>query len=296
MTSQITDYKKPLYILTWLETALRKEWQKYVATPVTADLMPTHEVAQAWGYVVAGYFLLEQGFKAVLHARAKVPLKTHALSVLFAELPPNDQDLLRAHYDDFRQTFPGMQAFPLVTLDDFLVNLDGAQNDQGHFVGSLDWRYFLTEETGGQPIPRVSINIMHETAYGSVRLLESIHKGSNEARRYTYSWRLHRTRAQHSRDWLTVQMNSPRWNRGHDRLEILWGPDYSDRYDYFVVEGDRVRSCFAPLPNADELEFPIVDKRAELEAFDPEEGFRSIGVTLNRSADPPEAASPHVMY
>lgn len=137
---------------------------------------------------------------------------------------------------------------------------------------------------------------MHETAYGTVRLLESIHKGNNEARRYTYSWRLYRKRAQHSRDWLTVQMNSQRWSQGHDRLEILWGPDYSGRYDYFVVEGDHVRSCFAPLPNADELEFPIVDKRAELEAFDPEEGFRSIGVTLNRSAEPPEPESRHVMY
>ena len=48
-------------------------------------------VAQAWGYVVAGYFLLEQGLKAVLYVRGVEPPKTHALSVLFAELSAEDQ-------------------------------------------------------------------------------------------------------------------------------------------------------------------------------------------------------------
>ena len=39
MTDKIT-FRKPLRVLTWLEAALKKEWQKYSATPVTPDLMP----------------------------------------------------------------------------------------------------------------------------------------------------------------------------------------------------------------------------------------------------------------
>ena len=62
MTDKIT-YKKPLYVSAWLNAALKKEWQKYAATPVTPDMMPGHEAAQAWGFVVAGYFLIEQGLK-----------------------------------------------------------------------------------------------------------------------------------------------------------------------------------------------------------------------------------------
>ena len=295
MTGQ-TTYKKPLYVLAWLEAALKKEWQKYSTSPVTPDLMPSHEAAQAWGYVVAGYFLLEQGFKAILHIRGKKPPKVHALSVLFAELPADDQGQLGTHYDDFRHTFPGMRSFPLETLDDFLVNLDGAQNSRGHYVGSFDWRYFLTEEGTGTSMPLVSINVMHEIVYGCAVLFESIHKGNDDAGRFTYSWRLRRNRSRHHRDWLTVQMNSPEWGEEGDRLTILWGPDYSGRYDYLVFEGDRIRSFFAPLPNADDVELRVVDKRSEIESFDPEEGFRRIGVTVHGSARRQDPEFRHVMY
>ena len=295
MTPRVT-YKKPLYVLSWLEAALKKEWQKYSANPVTPDLMPGHEAAQAWGYVVAGYFLLEQGFKAILHLRGKKPPKVHALSVPFAELPPDDQDQLRAHYHDFRHTFSGMRSFPLETLDDFLVNLDGARNSRGHYVGSFDWRYFLTEEGTGTVMPLVSINIMHEIVYGCAVLFESIHKGNDDARRFTYSWRLRRNRSRHHSDWLMVQMNSPEWGQGGDRLVILWGPDYMNRYDYLVFEGDLIRSFFAPLPDAEETELTIVDKRSEMESFDPEEAFRRIGVTVRRSPKRLNPESRHVMY
>lgn len=295
MTDRIT-HKKPLYVLAWLEAALKKEWQKYFATPVTPDLMPGHEVAQAWGYVVAGYFLLEQGLKAILHVRGKEPPKTHALSVLFAELSQDDQDVLRAYYDDFRHTFSGMRSFPLGTLDDFLVNLDGAQNRRGHYVGSFDWRYYPTEQGIGASMPLVSIHVMHEIVYGCVMLVRSIHKGNDDAGRFTYSWRLRRSRSRHHRDWLMVQMNSPGWGQEGDRLEILWGPDYGDRYDYLVFEGDRIRSFFAPLPNAEATELAIVDKRSEIDSFDPEEGFRSIGVSVSRSAKRRDPESRHLMY
>ena len=94
-------------------------------------MVPGHEAAQGWGYVVAGYFLIEQGLKVVLHVRGVEPPKMHAMAVLFAELPEEDQDVLRAYYDDFRHTFPGMSSFPLATLDEFLVNLDGTRDSPG---------------------------------------------------------------------------------------------------------------------------------------------------------------------
>ena len=295
MTDKIT-YKKPLYVHAWLDTALKKEWQKYTTTPVMPDMVPGHELAQAWGYVVAGYFLIEQGLKAVLHVRDAEPPKTHAQSVLFEALPAEDQDVLRAYYNDFRHTFPGMTSFPLATLDEFLVNLDGEQNRRGHYIGSFDWRYFLTEEGSGASMPRVSINVMHEIVYGCVQLVRSIDKEDDAAGGATYSWRLRWKRSNRYQDWLTVRMNSPGWGQEGDRLEILWGPGYGDRYDYLVFEGNRIRSFFARLPNAQETELPIVDNRSELDSFDPEEGFRSIGVTVSPPPQRLDPESHHVMY
>ena len=220
----------------------------------------------------------------------------HALSVLFAELPPDDQDQLRPHYHDFRHTFPGMRSFPLETLDDFLVNLDGARNSRGHYIGSFDWRYFLTEEGTGTSRPLVSINVMHEIVYGCAVLFESIHKGNDDAGRFTYSWRLRRHRWRHHRDWLMLRMNTPGWGQEGDRLEILWGPDYMNRYDYLVFQGDRIRSSFAPLPDAEKTELAVVDKRSEIESLDPEEGSRRIGVTEHGSARRRDPEFRHIMY
>ena len=295
MTDKIS-YKEPLYVWAWLDTALKKEWQKYAATPVTPDMVPGHEAAQGWGYVVAGYFLIEQGLKAVLHVRGVEPPKTHALVVLFAEVPGEDQDVLRAYYDDFRHTFSGMSSFPLATLDEFLVNLDGTRDSRGHYIGSFDWRYFLTEERSGTSMPLVSINVMHEIVYGCVQLVRSIDKRGDKASGATYSWRLRWRRSRLQQDWLTVRMNSPGWGNEGDRLEILWGPGYGSRYDYLVFEGGRIRSFFAPLPNSDKVELSVVDKRGELESFAPEKGFRSIGVTVSFPARRRDPESRHLMY
>ena len=293
MTEKIT-YKDSRYVLTWLDTALKKEWQKYTATPVTPDMIPGHDTAQAWGYVVAGYFLIEQGLKAVLHMRGGEPPKIHALSGLFTKLPAEDQNVLREYYDDFRHAFPGMSSFPLTMLDDFLENLDGGRNSQGRHIGSFDWRYFLTEEGRGASMPLVSINVMHEIVYGCVNLIESIHKGDNKAAEAIYSWRLQWSREEFHEDWLTVRMNSSGWGKEGDRIEILWGPDYDGRHDYLVFKGDKLQLFFGPLPKADEVELPMIDKRSELESFDPVEGFRSIGVSFPERRQKPEVY--HIMY
>ncbi|MCY4420955.1 MAG: hypothetical protein OXC42_06855 [Gammaproteobacteria bacterium] len=295
MTNKIT-YKEPLYVWAWLDTALKKEWEKYEAKPVMPDEVPGHDLAQAWGYVIAGYSLIEQGFKAVLYVRSINPPKTHVLSVLFAKLPKEDQDVLRMFYDDFRHTFSGMGSFPLETLDQFLVNLDGGRNNRGQHIGSFDWRYFLTEEGSGASMPRVSINVMHEIVYGCVQLIMSIHEGNFNASKATYSWRLRWKRTKIEQDWLTVRMNSPDWRQEGDRIEILWGPDYGNRYDYLMFKDGQIRGFFAPLPNTEEAELSVVDKRSELISFDSKEGFRSIGVTMNRSAKLRDSEPRHVMY
>ena len=289
-------YKEPLYVWAWLDTALKKEWEKHALCPVKPDMVPGHEVAQAWGYVVAGYFLLEQGLKAVLYVRGRKPAKTHVLSVLFAELPEVDQRVLGTYYDDFRHGFRDMRSFPLATLEEFLVNLDGARNAQGQHVGSFDWRYFLTEEGSGGSIPLVSVNVMHEIIYGCVQLVRSIDKGDGNGGGATYSWRLRWHRSTVFDDWLMVRMNSPGWDMEVDRLEILWGPGYGDRYDYLVFQKGQIKSYFAPLPKVDEISLPVVDKRGEIASFDVEEGFRNIGITVNRPAKRREPESGHIMY
>ena len=181
-------YKELHEIIIWLDTALNLEWQKYAATPVRPDLDPDHMVAQGWGYVITGYSLIEQGLKAVLHLCGVEPPKTHVLSDLYTRLPSENQEVLRAFYDDFRHTFPGMHAFPLTTLDKYLVNLDGVKNSRDRYFGATDWRYFLTEEKSGGSMPRVSVNVMHEVVYGCTRIVESIYKADDQADRHTYSW------------------------------------------------------------------------------------------------------------
>ena len=112
--------------------------------------------------------------------------------------------MLQAYYDDFRHTFPGMSSFPLATLDEFLANLDGERNSRGHYVGSFDWRYFLTEEARGTSMQRVSINVIHEVVYGCVQLVGAIDNGDYSAGGTTYSWRLRWKRSECYNDWLTV--------------------------------------------------------------------------------------------
>ena len=273
-----TIYKPPFEIVTWLNMALKMEKKKYSTVPVPPDMSPDAEAAQAWGYVLAGYFLMEQGFKAVLHMRGGTPPKTHALHGLFAALPTEDQDVLKVYYDDFFHASPNMNSFPLTTLEEFLKNLDGANDTRDRHIGSFDWRYFLIEKSSSPSMPLVCIDFMHEVVYACVWLIESIHKRDNKGDRGTYSWRLRRKRAWRYHDWLTVRMNSPGWEQEGDRLEILWGPDYKGRYDFCVFQGGRQKIFFQPLPKPEEIKITQIDKRKEIESFDSEEGLRSIGV------------------
>ena len=289
-------YKDADRIITWMDAALEMEWQKFEVTPVKPDMLPGFELAAGWGYVVAGYFLMEQGLKAVLNFRDIDPPKTHVLSCLFNKLHVRDRKVLKAYYDDFYHTFTGMSSYPFATLEGFLENLDGGRNNFGRLTGSFDWRYFLTEVGSGTSMPIVSINVMHEFVYGCVRLVESIWKNDAEADRATYSWRLQWERCELHIRWLSDRMNSPGWGQEGDRVEILWGPGYDDRYDCLEFKDDSYLWHFAPLPNAEETKISMVDKRQELESFDPEKGFWSHGTAISKPARRHEPEPRHVMY
>ena len=101
-TNQTIDFKDALWITAWLDTALEKE--KYEKCPVKSDLLPGHEAAQAWGYVVAGYFLVEESFKVLLYLRGKKVPPKHSLTMLFNLFEPGDKKILREYYSDYRAT------------------------------------------------------------------------------------------------------------------------------------------------------------------------------------------------
>ena len=279
-TNQQIQFKDPRWVIAWLETALRAEQKKYEQCPVLPDMVPGHESAQAWGYVVAGYFLLEESFKALLYLRAKqVPTK-HSLTMLFDLLEPDDKDVLREYYSDYRATIGGHRAnFPFTKLDEFLENLDGDPNRQGtDHLGSFDWRYFLIEENRSQNMPFVSIDYLHEVTYGCNLIAHDAHYRNFNPRQHTHSWRMRRSRQAKYQAWLTVRMNSDGWGELPDRLEILWGPDYWGRHDLLLFKEGSTHLYISELPEACQL--PIDDKRTELEEFNEEQGYKSIGITV----------------
>lgn len=267
-TDQTIKFKDPLWILKWLDTALEKEKGKYQKCPVIPDMVPGHDAAQGWGYVVAGYFLVESAFKALMFARdeKKVP-KTHSLSSLFKMLSDSDQAILREYYCDFKATIGGMaesSLFPI--LDDFLQNLDGDQDARGNHFGSFDWRYFLIEEQRSKEMPIVSVDYLHEVVFGCICILEYAYNGLSEPILHTRSWRLHNDRVHKYRAWLTVRMNTEGWDELGDRLEILWGPDYRGRYDFYLIRGAGGQLRFSQIPQ--DVAYPVINKMEEIETFD----------------------------
>ena len=210
MANQPINFKDPLWITVWLETALKKEQEKYKKCPVMPDLIPDYTAAEAWGYVVAGYFLVEESFKALLYLCGKqVPTK-HSLTILLNLFEAGDKGSLREFYTDYRETIGGgASLFPFKTLDDFLANLDGDPNKRGDdYIGSFDWRYFLIEKRQSEKMPRVSVEFLHEVAYGCICIVKHALKCKFEPSRHTYSWRMYHERQKKYSDWIDDRMNS----------------------------------------------------------------------------------------
>lgn len=268
-TNQKIQFKDPQEIITWLETALQAEQEKHKQFPILPDTMPGYEAAQAWGYVVAGYFLIEESFKALLYLRNIEAPRIHSLTKLFSRFPADDKDTLSEYYSDYRAAIGGVGSnFPFRTLDDFLENLDGDPNKKGSdYIGSFDWRYFLIEETRSQDMPFISIYYLHEVAYGCIGITKYIHRGNEgvNPRQDTYSWRMHWQRREKYGEWLTERLNSDDWRDLPDRWEILWGPDHIGRYDILRIKGGDALPGFSAIPRNSPL--PVVDKRKQVAEF-----------------------------
>lgn len=275
------SFKPPHIIQMWLEAALKHEKLKYEKAPVGRDMVPEYEMAQGWGYVVAGYSLLEQSMKALVHLRRvhHVP-SGHSLSVLFDLFETKDKEDLREFYSDYKATAPGMDAFPFITVDEFIENLDGDTNRRGSdHIGSSDWRYSPIEVAKSQTMPTVSIDFLHELIRGCNTLFEAAYKKNLDPVLFTNSWCMRRKRdIDIYRNWHVYMLNEPtsKWKTLSDRIEILWGPDYQDRYDFDYFKGERMRSFFCKIP--DDIDLQIVDRREEIEHFDAEVELRSIGI------------------
>ena len=204
----------------------------------------------------------------------------HPLSQLFDKMRDNDKTVLREYYADYKASIGGrIGEFPLESLDEFLVNLDGDENEKGGYFGSFDWRYFLIENNQSQVMPMVSVDYLHEIVFGCTRIVECVINDRFElSSQYTHSLRLRCQRETKYKDWLTVRMNLDGWDDLGDRLEILWGPDYRGRYDLYLFKGKIMEKCFSEIPKNHPL--PTVDKRKEIESFDVEQGYRMIGVSI----------------
>lgn len=252
-----------------LNVALDVEREKYAKIPIKRDLIPDYEVYQAWAYVVAGYFLLEESLKLLAHLRGANPAKTHTLFDLYKLLPSHDKDLLREYYRDYRneEAVEYGTRFRFSMLGDFLMELDGPKHG-GKRVGSFDWRYYFIESPRGESLPYVSIEFMHEVVFGVLCIAEYAAEGQHDPRRHTYSWRKRHARVRKHMRWLEARMNGADngWESLPDRVEIAWGPDHRNRWDLYLFQGDRRRAYFTEIPR--KFDLPIEDKRAEVAAFD----------------------------
>ena len=88
-------------------------------------------------------------------------------------------------------------------------------------------------------MPLVSVEFLHEIAYGCICMVEHTRNSRFEPSRHTHSWRMHWKRAEKYGDWLMVRTNSQGRDELGDRLEILWGPDFRGRHDLLLFKGKR---------------------------------------------------------
>ncbi len=282
--SQKINFRTSTEIIHYLKTALKKEQEKYEKCPIVPDMMPGHEAASAWGFVITGYFLVEQAIKALLQTRRTFVPGKHSLMMLFNLLNEADKDMLREFYSDFRGVnvrHDGV-GFPFKELDEFLINLDGDPNKKGDdHIGSFEWRYFLIEEPLSQTMPFVGIEFLHEVAFACISIITQARHSNQDASKLTVSWRLGWDRQRKYDDWLLFRMNSGEWSGITDRLEILWGPDYRGWHDMLVIQKGSSRFLFGEIPST--ISLPIIDSRREVEQFDFDSAWASLSMTNGAS-------------
>ena len=246
----------------WLEAALESEWRKYASNPIHRDFIAEFNYAQAWGSIVAGYFLLEQSLKALLHKCGYEIGKTHVLYCLFSLLPDKQKNILRLHYSDFVKSFPGLGKNTSNDIDGYLKNLDGNQSN-----GSFSWRYFLIEEPPDNKLPFIEINLIHEIVYSICAVHREYENADYKHDEDTYSARLAHHRRVVFLRWYEERKCSGDWTDLGDRIEVLWGPNYADRYSYVIINGDQISSCFGMISENLKNKFVVHDVRDKFQSF-----------------------------
>ena len=185
----------------YLQAALDMEKEKYSKVPVIPRMPKSYTNSLAWGYVVAGYFLLEEALKLLVIARGKTYTNIHNLTQIFMKLDKVDQDVLAQYYRDFHGTHETMGGFPIGDLPGFLRNLDagGTKNRSGNVA----WRYSLIEKPEGNHLPLVNAEFLHELTYGAIRVTRHIvNPSSPNPVQFTYSLRRHSDRRRGAIKWL----------------------------------------------------------------------------------------------
>ena len=258
MKTVTLDPDRQLYSVAYLSAALEMEQMKINNIPVTPDCAPGYKDAKAWGYVVAGYFLLEQAIKFLISVRGDPFPGSHSLSRLFDMLSKCDRKVLCEYYCDFYFAGENARHFPISKLPAFLVELDTVENSDS---GSLAWRYFLIQKPQVDILPAFSAEFLHEIVYGAIKIAEIVITPSdNNPCQFTYSQRERDRCLKAYMQNLHDRMNNDGGKDLGDRLEIFWGPDSLGRYDYMRFEGKKAERFFEKYPKNCNL--PIWDMRA----------------------------------
>lgn len=246
-----------------IDTALKAERRKYQESPPKADMFSFHTVIQHWGYVIAAYFLIEQGMKALLVKREKKVEFIHNLSDIYNELEPEEKKIINEYYQDFlKTTGEEVKDSEIRTAQKYLDHLDGRTQGKKR-KGSMDWRYLLIESNASREMPKISISLMHEIALACVLLINE--RGPEE---WTHSHRLHSYRAEFHKMWEEKMIHTGILNRPIGRVvEVLWGPDYKGRCDLMHSINDGKTPCVGlvtfekePKP-AKNGEYTVIDRR-----------------------------------
>ena len=205
MSQKTIKHEGSALACTWLVAALEKEHQKYAICPANhSELVDECIALDSWGFVLAGYNLLELSFKLQLHQLNLLHQRlqwTHSLTLLFNGLPSDKQEILAGYYDDFPSNGGRNNAsFPFTSIEEFLNNQDGDR-----LTGSLDWRYFLVEEEQSQEMPQVSIGSLQETIHASNRIVEHLCNRRRDSSNYTYCQRIRR---RHKPAWISLKVST----------------------------------------------------------------------------------------
>ena len=229
-----------------LSTALRAEQNKHLLCPVSG-YPQEHANAQGWGYVVAGYSLLEQSLKLLLGLENKTPRHSHGLLDLFQELSSTSQGTLREYYDSYRHGYGDPKEEAWKDLEAFLKNLDGRKGNNNQDMGSIDWRYYISEKLPGEnaqsiPLPAVSADLLHEIIRGAIDLCGEHLPDTKAKATNAYVYR----RLRDAKGFLDNGVGGI-WPE-EDGLYLLCGPDHKDRYGFLLVKGAQRRVAFECLP------------------------------------------------